>query len=136
MRDKFPGYFKPTETDTQVVWDAGFFVFDTNVILNLYRYSVGTSDDFLKAIESLKNRLFVPHQVAEEFLKNRLTVIDQQTEEYNNFESDLNRVMLALKNQKGHPFVSEATLKKLNESIENVKEEVKKTKMKWKADTR
>ncbi|MBK6959376.1 MAG: DUF4935 domain-containing protein [Nitrosomonas sp.] len=47
---------------------------DTNVLLNLYRYSEATRKELQEAITSLDGRIFIPHQAANEFLRNRLTV--------------------------------------------------------------
>jgi len=39
MRDLFPEYYIPREEDFQKAWNTGLFVFDANVLLNLYGYS-------------------------------------------------------------------------------------------------
>jgi predicted nucleic acid-binding protein len=44
---------------------------DTNVFLNLYRYTSATRDDLFAALGSLGSRLWVPHQVLVEFWRNR-----------------------------------------------------------------
>ena len=53
----------------------GMLVLDTNVLLNLYRYNDKTVDDLLKVASAARGRLFVPHQVVNEFLRNRQSVI-------------------------------------------------------------
>ncbi len=36
MRDLFPGYYRPTEEEFAKMWQEGIFVFDANVLLNIY----------------------------------------------------------------------------------------------------
>ena len=38
MKELFPGYFKETEGHLREIWDTSLFVFDANILLNLYRY--------------------------------------------------------------------------------------------------
>lgn len=45
-------------------------VVDTNVLLELYRLSVPARDEALAVLESIGARLWVPHQVTEEFRRN------------------------------------------------------------------
>lgn len=51
---------------------------DTSAVLNLYRYSTETREEFLSVLDSLTNRLWIPAQVAHEFLERRLDVIHDQ----------------------------------------------------------
>ena len=43
MRKLFSEYFRPTEVETKQLWAEAVFIFDTNVLLNLYRMSRETS---------------------------------------------------------------------------------------------
>jgi len=51
---------------------------DANAVLNLYRYSSTTTEDFLALLEALKSQLWLPHRPGKEFLENRVTVITSQ----------------------------------------------------------
>lgn len=46
-------------------------VFDTNVLLNLYRYNAETRASIVEVMKALGDRLWIPHQVMEEFWRNR-----------------------------------------------------------------
>lgn len=78
LRDVFPGYFRPTDEEFDSLWNEGMFVVDTNVLLNLYRYSHSTRGELLAVLHALTDRLFLPHQVGQEFLERRLTTIQKQ----------------------------------------------------------
>jgi hypothetical protein len=46
--------------------------------LNVYRYPAQARSDLLRVFEALKERLWIPFQVAAEFQRNRVTVIQEQ----------------------------------------------------------
>lgn len=61
----------PSEGELDRLWEEATFVFDTNVLLDLYTHDNSTTNDLLRAIEFLQERLFMPHQVLVEFTRNR-----------------------------------------------------------------
>ena len=69
--DGFEAYRTPTETDYQQAMTAGLVVPDTNVLLNLYRYNPTARQDLFAVLTSLRDRLWIPHQVVVEFWRNR-----------------------------------------------------------------
>ncbi|MFM7370860.1 MAG: PIN-like domain-containing protein, partial [Sphaerospermopsis kisseleviana] len=64
MRSVFVGYFRPKDDELSQMWSEGIFVVDANVLLNLYRYSSGTRKELEKALEAVKDRIFITHQAA------------------------------------------------------------------------
>lgn len=114
MKSQFPGYFKPTEKETTDLWENALFVFDANILLNLYRYSDETRDDFFKILDKIKNRIWLPNQSASEFFENRLNVIYQQEKSYEEAEKSLKTLETEFKNSRQHPFITKKTLKKLS----------------------
>jgi hypothetical protein len=81
MRGSFPGFCRPTKEEFDRLWREGWFIFDANVLLNLYRYESDTRDDLLRVIRELKSRIWVPYQAALEYQRNRLTVIADRDRE-------------------------------------------------------
>ena len=72
-----------------------WFVLDTNVLLNLYRYTPVTRDAYLLLIERLGDRLRIPHQVATEFFSARLKVIA----EHNAMTQTLSKALTGAENE-------------------------------------
>ncbi|WP_147289967.1 PIN-like domain-containing protein [Crenobacter cavernae] len=68
----------PTKEEYKRLWDGALIVLDANVLLNLYRLPSSARKDFLSVLELLKDRFWIPHQVALEFQRNRLTVISAE----------------------------------------------------------
>ncbi|GAA2171142.1 hypothetical protein GCM10009846_03950 [Agrococcus versicolor] len=81
MRSMFPEHFPVSEDDRLRTWKSGRIVFDTNVLLNLLRYSKANRDDFLEVMSQLEDRLWLPHQVALEYLRNWREVSSEQKRE-------------------------------------------------------
>jgi len=84
MQPLFAGYYLPSDEEFNRLWQEAFFVFDANVLLNLYRYSEATRQQFLDilASEELCDRIWIPNQAALEYQRNRLRVIDSQRAAY------------------------------------------------------
>jgi len=75
MRESFVGYYPPTSEEYERLWKEALIVLDTNVLLNLYRLPTSARDEFFSVLDLLKDRLWIPHQVALEFQRRRLSVI-------------------------------------------------------------
>ncbi|MBW8699777.1 hypothetical protein MBT84_09245 [Streptomyces sp. MBT84] len=67
----FEGYRTPTEEDYRELLIGGLVVLDTNVLLDLYRMNLRVRTDMLTVLDSLRDRLWVPHQVLVEFWRNQ-----------------------------------------------------------------
>lgn len=68
------------QIDFQKIWKEGIFIFDSNVLLDLYRLPESAKNDLLSVFrnENFNNRIWIGFQVIMEFLNNRLTVIGEQ----------------------------------------------------------
>ena len=75
MKKIFEEQNKDWTAISEKVWQDGIIVFDTNVLLNLYRYNEKARDELLKIMKSFQKRLWIPYQVGLEFMNNRETVI-------------------------------------------------------------
>ncbi|WP_437895166.1 PIN domain-containing protein [Sorangium sp. So ce124] len=69
MKKLFPGSYPPTQTEFEAIWSEGMFVFDTNMLLNFYRYTEATRKEFLELVSSpeVAQRIWIPHRVAFEY---------------------------------------------------------------------
>ena len=84
MRELFPGFYKRTDKELSECWQEGIFVFDTNMLLNVYRYASETRDRYFEILDILKkrNQLWIPYQAAYEYQDRRIDVIRGQLEPY------------------------------------------------------
>nr|WP_256833831.1 PIN domain-containing protein [Pseudomonas oleovorans] len=127
MKNKFPGHFSNAATNSEL-WKTCLFVFDANILLNLYRYSDETRNLFIQTLKTLQKRIWIPYRVAYEYLENRLNVIHEQQEEYEKSITEINNIKEKLENTRKHPFVSESTMKGVTASLEKAIDELRKNK--------
>jgi hypothetical protein len=82
MKNEFKGFYSLQEKEFKHLWENACFVFDTNVLLNLYRYQESTTEQLIKVLEHLKDRIWIPYHVALEYQRNRLKVIASQNSKF------------------------------------------------------
>lgn len=75
----------PTPREFKELWNNGTFVFDTNVLLDIYRLPDASSKDLLTILhhKEVRDKIWVPFQAYLEYTYNRLTVIADQKEKFN-----------------------------------------------------
>lgn len=89
MRNAIKEYIEPSDKEKQELWEKAIFVFDTNVLLNLYRYSAKTRNSLLEAFQSFKDRVWIPYQVAYEYMRKRCEVIYETVHRYDQFQKEI-----------------------------------------------
>lgn len=124
MKKQFPGHFPQSSREIRRLWDTCVFIFDANILLNLYRYSDRTRDEFLQVLTSVSDRIWLPHRAAEEFFANRLSVIGQQEKAYDDTIRTIETLSDDLANARQHPFVSDATMKRVQQVFDKLKQEL------------
>src|SRR5680860_717330 len=125
MKEEFPGYFMPTKDEIDSIWNNATFVFDANVILNLYRYSDSTKNEVFKKLELVTDRTWFPNQVIFEYLENRLQVIFEQAKTYDSIITELKNTESKFDNTRKHPFLSDKVLRNLKNVYKEVDKELK-----------
>ncbi|HEJ9542906.1 TPA: DUF4935 domain-containing protein [Proteus mirabilis] len=80
MRDSFRGFYTKNTKENSEIYKSEdtLFVFDTNVLLDLYRNNPETISAIKKTIEEINDRVFLPYFTALEYQRRRLGVIDDQ----------------------------------------------------------
>ena len=96
MKGLFPQYDQFDPAREAEAWRQGLFVFDTNVLLNLYRYRATTRDELIQVLGKLAGRIWIPHHVALEFQRNRLKVIAEQSKRFSEVRKAVEKARLTL----------------------------------------
>jgi hypothetical protein len=89
MRNLFSWRIKPSEAEFSDLWENAIFVFDTNFLLDLYRVSRFTAENFLTILEHIQDRIWLPYQVVNEFFDRREGVIHSEAESFKKALSEL-----------------------------------------------
>jgi len=127
MKNKFPGHFLSDDAKEKI-WKEGIFVFDANILLDMYRYSEETKESLLLAIESIRERAWLPHRAAKEYLDNRIKVILDQGTEYETAISEIEKLKRKLDNKRSHPFISAKTMSQVDTALELATKELEENK--------
>ena len=90
MTELFKGYTNYSEKEYQRIWSSSLIVVDTNILLNFYRYSEDTKREMFKILTSLKDRLWIPYQIAKEYFKNKNNVMVSSYDEYTKLSERIN----------------------------------------------
>jgi predicted nucleic acid-binding protein len=79
------------EDDRQVFFTDALIVLDTNVLLDLYRYTSGARNQVLAGLLLVKPRLWLPYMVGSEFIRGRRGVVADRTERLQKAKAQIDR---------------------------------------------
>ncbi|HCG5537620.1 TPA: DUF4935 domain-containing protein [Vibrio parahaemolyticus] len=137
MKNSFLGFYSPNDDLLQQTWssESTIFVFDTNVLLNLYGYAEQTRDDFYKIIHELEDKVWLPYQVGLEYQRRRLDVIKNEKSIFKDVDNYLAKIQKvfdsdfkSLSLQRRFPKLAENTEKleaQISKSVADYKKSVK-----------
>lgn len=129
MKNTFKEYHQFTEEEFKQLWKNCLFVFDTNTLLNMYRYSRKTVDAYFEILNELKkkNQLWIPYQVGYEFYENRIDVIAEYENSYGSILSILNKSKKDIEEKyKDHPFLDLIEIKsEITKGLYSVEKKIK-----------
>ncbi|MEK3836540.1 PIN-like domain-containing protein [Paenibacillus sp. FSL R7-0128] len=75
-------------------WDQkGLVIFDTNVLLNLYNYSIDSTKEIIKNLEKINDRIWLPGQVYLEFQNNKKKVSQKSFGKYETVKKDVSKLL-------------------------------------------
>ncbi|HCA5035313.1 TPA: hypothetical protein MW175_001439 [Acinetobacter baumannii] len=80
MKDILSAFYNDeSDTNLEKIWknEKTKFVFDTNILLNIYYYNSDGKKIFFQLLKSLGNRAWLPFHVALEYQRNRLKIINE-----------------------------------------------------------
>ena len=92
LPDEFQAYYPLTDAERKELWTSGTFVVDTNVLLHLHRFPRPAAEDLLTVLETLGDRLWVPHLVAVEYHQRLAQIFAEQKVEIENVEAKIAEV--------------------------------------------
>lgn len=131
MRKQFAEYYELPKECINEIWDNSLIVFDTNVLLNLYRYNDETRNEFIKIIKFYKKRLWIPYQVGLEFHRRREDIMRKNAAAYkllgDSISEQLIKVVDSLSSERDyarHPYIN---MKDIKNKVERLANTIKKS---------
>lgn len=124
MKNFFPGQYRPSDDDLALAWKNGTFVFDTNVLLNLYSYPESVREIFISVLEKICDRSWIPYHVALEFHRNRFARIKQANTPLLNLRDRIRATSVELENE-----IKDIEFEKRNTGVDNLEERLQSVKV-------
>ncbi|HDS1368459.1 TPA: PIN-like domain-containing protein [Stenotrophomonas maltophilia] len=121
MKELFPSYYTPGEEEISLLWKNATFVFDTSVLLQLYRLPDKTQQQALSILERLKGRVWIPHHVALEYHRGRVRSILEARDVVEKLVSPIRRAFDELERAVGVIKLEERGLKPAVREMEAIK---------------
>lgn len=97
MENAIKEYLTLTDEEKEKLWKNAVFVFDTNIFLACYKFSKSLSKSILDAIESVKEQIWIPKQVAVEFAKNRYCIMLKNEEKLEKLNKNISDIITEIK---------------------------------------
>ncbi|WP_128100174.1 PIN-like domain-containing protein [Paenibacillus sp. DCT19] len=130
MKQEFLGYYSPSEEDFEKLWSECTFVFDANMLINLYRFPRDSREALVTIMESVQERIWIPHQVALEYHKLLHDEIYNQKNAYSKFEeqctNSINDLVAELVSLRHSNIESKGIEKVLKDCLKKINDELKK----------
>lgn len=129
MKKQFAEYYELPEERIKEIWDNSLIVFDTNVLLNLYRYKEDARTEFINVIKFYKERLWIPYQVGLEFHRRREEIMRKNAAAYetlgNSISTQLVKTVDILSNEYArHPYID---MKDIRKKVERCASSIRKS---------
>lgn len=102
MRSVFPHMYPHSGREMSALWTRGLIVLDTSVLLTLYAYEREPREQFFAVLEKVRERLWLPYQVAFEYQRRRLEVIATRRQAIADLATDLEKAVASWRNQHPH----------------------------------
>ena len=124
VQDLFVGWYDYPKDVYDNIIDNGIISFDTNILLDLYRYSEEGSKNILSMFDTVKDRLIFSYYVAFEFTKNRKKVEVDSLNEYSKFKDKIEKKYTELIDEFSNISENKISKKTLISNIEKSKDKV------------
>ena len=128
MRQHFSGYYDLSQEQFKHLWSKCVFVIDTNVLLDMYRLSPEARESLYNTLYKLKERLWIPYQVAKEYHRNINTVILGQIKKCEEMSSQANQLENKILNgcaaNRSYPYLSPNLQKRIKKLIADINKEI------------
>lgn len=92
MKSKFPWHIPITNDEVGEIWRTGILTFDTNVLLDLYRYHEDTRNSILESIKNFEGSKWLSHQASKEFFRNKNKVIVSSEKTFKDAKDEVDKL--------------------------------------------
>ena len=125
MRTAFFEYYNLSEEDYENLWNHALVVFDTNVLLSLYRLQFDARADMISVMKGFQNRLWMPFQIGYEYHENRLGEACRPIESLRSLNDKVAKFAKEIEDNYGkNPYIKD--FKNISRAIKSMGDKIKK----------
>lgn len=99
MREQFSCFYNDESNSyLKPIWESEktLFIFDTNVLIDLYSFQPESREDFFKVLDKLRDKIWLPYHVGLEYQRRRLEIIKFRREHFTKINKELDDLQNAL----------------------------------------
>jgi len=130
MRDYFSSYYPKSNELIQELWNKALFIFDASVLLKLYELTPAARREFMRTLNRIADRIWIPYQAAFEYQRNRIHVIEKQIKMADAVLGTLKQIKKDVEGAlpKEHPFVDAQVVEEIIKACQRAREKLKRKK--------
>ena len=106
MRKQFPQYYRVSQSDLLKRFDECVFIFDSCVLLDIFRMKEELVDKMFNVIEHYKDQIRVPYHAASEYYKNINVVLKFQLNKIRESQKSFEAFIKTFQAQRNYPYIS------------------------------
>lgn len=99
MREQFSCFYNDeSQNYLKPIWESNntLFIFDTNVLIDLYSFQPESRDDFFKVLDKLRDKIWLPYHVGLEYQRRRLEIIKIRREHFTRINKEIDELQHTL----------------------------------------
>ena len=106
MRKQFPQYYRVSQSDLLKRFDECVFIFDSCVLLDIFRMKEELVDKMFNVIEHYKDQIRVPYHAASEYYKNINVVLKFQLNKIRESQKSFEAFIKTFQAQRNYPYIT------------------------------
>lgn len=92
LTDGFEHYYRAGAERVESAFENGLIILDTNILLNVLRFSPSAREELVGVLESVASRTRVPYQIAVEYNRNRVRVVTERKKELSAASNEIDEI--------------------------------------------
>lgn len=123
MKNLFPEYYRVNKKDLQERFKDLVFVFDANVLLDIFRLDQSITKEIFDVIKRYSSQIVIPYHAAEEYNKKIHIVLLQQLEKIVAAQKAFDGFVQLLEAKRNQPYISSSSNEKLKDLKDSIQQD-------------
>lgn len=123
MKKLFPEYYRVNKKDLQERFKDLVFVFDANVLLDIFRLDQSITKEIFDVIKRYSSQIVIPYHAAEEYNKKIHIVLLQQLDKIVAAQKAFDGFVQLLEAKRNQPYISSSSNEKLKDLKDSIQQD-------------